>query len=344
MNNSLDPKREARRAAIKGLARVTITSNLDQELVEDIVAAAPEVQILYIDLQEDTIVELSILSPLKDLLVLKIQEGPKLQSISLDGIQELKLLTGFEINVNPEESIEEIDLTPLANHPDLRVVTIACPSKNLKGLEALRTIPNLESIGLYSLDISELDISPLSGCKKLESIYIGDLGPETPTKPYRIELPRDIPLKILEVSECYSDELKLDIDFSFIQDIRSLDSLKLVNCNLTSFDFKTISSLERLGSINLSENKITHLDITPIIGIPTFTEKTLGDPPFVIDPDVIIQIEKNRREDVSKILEMPDAVVEDHEGIFAIENEFGHQWLKTLLCKHTVDWIKWSPP
>ncbi|MHA2200446.1 MAG: hypothetical protein ACXABN_11235 [Candidatus Thorarchaeota archaeon] len=339
MVNSLTPAREARRASIKGLVRITLTGNLDKELVEDIVAVAPQVQILNLDILENTSVDIALLKELKDLQILKIREGSSLKHIKLDGVQELDLLTAIEININPEESIEQIDLGPLSKNQELYAVTVAGPFKELNGLEALKMIPNMGSIGLYSLDVSELDLSPLSGCEKLESIYLGDLGPENPTKPYVLTLPRNIPLKILEVSECYSEELELEFDFSFIQDIKSLDSLKLKNCNLSYFDFNSISSLERLGSINLSENKITHLDITPMIGIPTFTKKALGNSPFVIDHNVVIKIEKKKQDEVSKLLEMPDVVVEDHDGSFAIEYEFGHQWLKTLLEKHTVEWI-----
>ena len=339
MNDSLTPERKARREYIKGLSRFTVSGSLTKEVVEDIIAAASDVQILNIEILDDTIFDLSILKELKDLLMLKISEGQNLTHIKLDGIQELDVLTGLEINVNPEESIEEIDLTPLTNHPTLHAVTIACPVKNLMGLEALKTIPIFGSIGLYSLDVSELDLTPLSGCESLESIYLSDLGPENPTKPYKLTIPRNIPLKILEVSECYSEELVLEIDFSFVQDIKSLDSLSLKNCNLTSFDFSSISPLERIGRIDLSENNITHLDITPILETPTFTEKALGEPAFVIAPDVIIQIEKEKEEEIPKILERPDAVAKDHDGCFAIEYEFGHQWLKKLLDNHTLELV-----
>ncbi len=177
MNETLTPERKKRRESIKGLSRFTVSGSLTKEVVEDIVAAAPHVQILNIEIIDDTSFELSILEELKDILMLKILESSNLTHIKLEGIQELSLLTGFEINVNPE-SIEEIDLTPLANHPTLHSVTIAGPVKNLKGLEVLKTIPNFGSIGLYSLNISELDLTALSGCKNLESVYMGDIGPE----------------------------------------------------------------------------------------------------------------------------------------------------------------------
>lgn len=339
MNETLTPERKARRESIRGLSRITIADPLTTEVIEDIVAAAPEVQMLYIDVLEDTSVDLALLKELKDLLILEIREGPNLRQINLEGIQELNLLTRIEINVNPEGDVEEIDLIPLANHPDLSVVTIACPVKNLKGLEALKTIPNFQSLGFYSLDVSELDLSALTGCKQLESIYLGDLGPENPTKPYKITLPKHVPLKILEISECFSDDLELEIDFSFLEGVVSLDSLSLVNCNLTSFDFSVLSSLKRIGRLDLSNNKITHLDITPILEIPTFTEKALNEPSFVIDSEVIIQIAKNKENAVKKIISRPDRVVEDHDGSFAIEYEFGHQWIRKLVDTHSIDWI-----
>ena len=339
MDETLTPARKARRESIKGLFRFTIADSFDKELVEDIVAAAPEVQVLTIEILEGTTFDLSLLCDLKELLMLKIMEGPFLQQVTLEGIQEFDLLTGLEININPEKSIDELDLTPIAGHPELFSVTIACPTKRLKGLDALKTIPKLGSIGLYSLDIPELDLSALSGCKGLTSIYLGDMGPETPTQPYRIILPRNIPLKVLEMSECYSDDTVLEIDFSIMQDLVAMDSLKLTDCNLNSFDLNALSPLARIGRIDLSENKISHLDITPILEKPTFTEQALGEPAFVLDSDVIIQIDKKMENELPRILKQPDKVIEDHDGEFAIEYEFGHQWLQKLLDSHTVEWI-----
>lgn len=339
MDESLTPERKNRRDSIKGLSRFTIADSFDKELVEDIVAAAPEVQVLTIEILEGTIFDLSLLSDLKELLLLKILEGPLLQQITLEGIQEFDLLTGIEINVNPETSIEEIDLTPLAGHPELHSVTIACPTKSLKGIDALKSIPRLGSIGFYSLDIPELDLSVLSGCKKLTSIYMGDMGPEISTQPYRITLPRNIPLSVLEMSECYSDDMVLEIDFSIMQDLIAMDSFALTDCNLTSFDFNALGPLARIGKINLSENKISHLDITPILETPTFTERAYGKPTFVIDTDVIIQIDKKMENELPRILKQPDRVIDNHVGEFAIEPEFGHQWLQKLLDTHSVEWI-----
>ncbi|MGY5853777.1 MAG: hypothetical protein RTU92_09445, partial [Candidatus Thorarchaeota archaeon] len=101
MDESLTPERKLRRESIKGLVRFTITDSFDKELVEDIVAAAPEAQVLTIDILEGAIFDISLLSDLKDLLLLKITEGPFLQQIKLEGIQEFEFLTGIEINVNP---------------------------------------------------------------------------------------------------------------------------------------------------------------------------------------------------------------------------------------------------
>jgi hypothetical protein len=112
-----------------------------------------------------------------------------------------------------------------------------------------------------------------------------------------------------------------------------------VACNLETFDFRVLSSLERLGSIDLSQNSITHLDLTPILETPMFTEKALGEPAFIIDLDVTIQISKEKKSDLEKILARPDKVVDEHKGSYAIEYEFGHQWLKNLLDTHSVEWI-----
>ncbi len=339
MDESLTPERKLRRESIKGLVRFTIADSFDTELVEDIVAAAPEAQVLTIEILEGTIFDLSLLRDLKGLLLLKITEGTLLQQIKLDGIQEFEFLIGIEINVNSETSIEELDLTPLTSHPELYTVTIACPLKNLKGLDVLRTLPKFGSLGIYSLDMSELDLSVLSGCKNLTSIYLGDIGPETPTKPYCITLPRDIPLKVFEITSCYSADLVLEIDFSLMQDLTAMDRVALIDCNLTSFDLNVLRPLTRIGSIDLSENRISHLDITPILEKPMFTEQTLGESPFVLDANVIIQIDKKMKPELPRILKQSDTVIDVHDGEFAIEPEFGHQWLQKLLDSHTIEWI-----
>ncbi len=323
---------------MKGKSRYTWIGDLSKEVLDDLAASAPNLQLLNIALFDDTSFNISDLKELKDLLGLKILEGPELTQINLDGIQEFDQLTSLEININ-SGSIDEIDLTPLANHPELTVVTIACPAKRLKGLEAFNSIPNLQSIGFYSLDVPEIDLTALSSCRNLESIYMGDLGQENPTGPYRISLPKNSSLKIVELSECYSEELQVELDFSFLQGLDSLDSLALVNCNLTTFNFKQIVSLKRIGKIDLTNNKITHLDLTPIIDKPMFTERALGEPSFSIDEDVVIKIAKSREKEVIHFINLPDRIIDDHEGSFAIEYEFGHKWLKNIIDSHDVEWI-----
>ena len=177
MDENLSPERKTRRDALKGMNRITISESLDTELIEDLVAAAPEVQLLYLNVFDDTTFDISLLSALKELLIIEIRKGFDLQQINLEGIQEFDVLTSIKINVNPEKSIDELDLSPLTGHPSLSVVTVACPTKKLKGLDALKSIPNLVSLGFYSLDIPELDLGNLSGCEKLTSISLGDIGP-----------------------------------------------------------------------------------------------------------------------------------------------------------------------
>ena len=135
MTDNLTPERKEFRESIKGASQLSYSGELTKELVEDILASAPEVQLLTLELLEDSSFDIADLKELEALLTLTIAEGPNLKKINLEGIQEFKWLTAIEINVNPEESIKEIDLKPLENHPELGVVTIAGAIKKLKNLE-----------------------------------------------------------------------------------------------------------------------------------------------------------------------------------------------------------------
>ena len=335
----LTPKRQLRREAFKDRFSLVIADRLNQELVEDILASAPKANFLQFDVLEDKSFDTTLLMSIPDIERLKILEGNFLEEINLKGLGDMKYLLEFELNVIPQKSLDELNLTPLAGHEEIKVITVACPAQKLI-LENLNTCRNLQSIGLYTLDLEELDLSPLSGTKVLESIFIGDFGknidePQT----FSITLPKNIPLKLLNISEAINTKLQVEIDFSFLEGLQAMDEISLRNCNFVTFDLSNLTALERIGRIDLTNNPMTHLDITPLIEMPMYTEKALGETPFVIDESVVIQIEKSRKEDIERILELPDVILDYHDGHFAIEYEFGHQWLKTLMTEHEIQWI-----
>jgi len=81
------------------------------------------------------------------------------------------------------------------------------------------------------------------------------------------------------------------------------------------------------------------LDVTPILTMPMFTEEALGEPPFVVDEDVVIQIAKSREQDAIDIIGCPNKIIDGYDGSFAIEYEFGHKWLKNIIDSHSIEWI-----
>jgi hypothetical protein len=312
---------------------------LDGNLIEDIQAAAPDVQILTLHLIDTEEVNLTLFTSLSSLADLTLGEGEEVQEVQLDGVEQLKELIKLEVNLAPERPIPSIDLSLLQEHPELRVITIATPLGKLEGLDALSTIPGLESVGFYALELPNLDLSPLSnGPNRLESIYLGNLGQEGSDADFQLILPSGIPLKLLEVTDFIGNAGKLSINYSFLKGRESIDNLTLLNCGLLTFDMKVLAHLKRIGSLNLTENRIQRLDITPIIDIPMFTEAAFGEEVFAVDPEVIIEISRNRKNDVNTLTSREAALVPDHDGHFAIEYEFSHEWLEKLLSDHSVEW------
>lgn len=178
MANGNSTERKNRREFMKDLHRIVIADRLDDDLSEDILASAPEVQVLTLHLLDTEYVDLTLLSKLDALLTLCLDEGEEVTCIDLTGVERLKELVSFELNLAPLKPLKSLSLSPLRSHPEIRVVTIACPVKEIYDLDALATIPNLESVGFYALGQSQIDLTPLSNpvSKHLESIFLGDLG------------------------------------------------------------------------------------------------------------------------------------------------------------------------
>ncbi|MHA2424661.1 MAG: hypothetical protein ACXAEF_07720 [Candidatus Thorarchaeota archaeon] len=331
--------RRLRREAFKDKIALTIADPLDDELLEDLLIAAPEIADLQFDVLEDDIFDTRLLSGLDDIFRLKILEGPNLKEINLSGLADLKYLQFFELNVSPDESLAEIDMTSLAGHEEIKVITIACPTRVLK-LEGLNRCPQLTGMGFYTLDFETLDLSPLSETKELESIFICDFGREI-DGPQKFEIipPKNVPLKLLNIQDAVNEKLELVIDWSFLDSREAMDEITIKNCSINTFDLTNLTALERLGNLDLTDNSIEQLNITPIITMPMFTEKALGRVPMALDDSVTLQIDKTREQDIEKILELPDVILDYHDGHYAIEYEFGHQWLRKLMQEHKVEWI-----
>ncbi|MBD3407351.1 MAG: hypothetical protein GF411_14635 [Candidatus Lokiarchaeota archaeon] len=330
--------REIRREYFKDKSEISIAHGLNQELVEDILAVNPDIQILQFELLTDTKFETELLSHFKSLIQIGVWGGTSLKEVDLKGLSDVKSLVKFVLSIQPTNGIDKVDISPLGNLDNLEIVNILCPLRKLIGLEKLGNCPNLYALQLASLDVDNLDLSRLSG-SGIKSLHINDLGKQYPTQPYIIKMPRNIPLSEFVVSQCYSPELKVEIDFSWIEDVEAIDNLTLSQCNLSSFDLNVLSPLRRIGSIDLTENEFTHLDITPILDKPMFTEKTFTESVFKVDENVMIQIDKTKQDEIDSLIAKEDTMIEEHQGYLTVLPEFGHHWLEDLIEKHDVEWI-----
>ncbi|MFW9920331.1 MAG: hypothetical protein ACFFED_12080, partial [Candidatus Thorarchaeota archaeon] len=211
--------------------------------------------------------------------------------------------------------------------------------KKLK-LDGLGACPKLEAFSISSFVSGVLDLSQLSGASMLRSIFIGDLGREVEEKQkIRIVLPKNTHLRSLQISNPVNSFVTPDVDFSFCQSTKVMDDISLTGCNLRDFDLEPLTALERIGRIDLRQNSISRLNLTPLLEMPMLSMNNLGSQPFQIDNTVVLQIDSSRKKEIEGILEIPDYTNEDHFGDYPIEYVFGHQWLGSLLSKHSIEWI-----
>ena len=84
--------RQNRRSVFKDQKSLVITDTLNEELVEDLLAATPKVTTLQFDIGEDYTFDTSPLTELPDITRLTIKEGASLESVNLTGLRDMPYL------------------------------------------------------------------------------------------------------------------------------------------------------------------------------------------------------------------------------------------------------------
>lgn len=331
----MNPKlRQTRRNLFANKKHLEIADRFDKELVEDLVASAPELTSLVITVLDGDILDTTGISDLEHLEVVQIVEGADLQTILLTDLGHLKHLRELNIDICENAQIGEIDLTVLAGNESLEKIRIDCPVSLLR-LDGLSSCSNLASVQISGMTGSPIDLSALSGCPKLSSIEIMYFGRDAweDIDVFEIRLPQDIPLDSLSIAG-FLEGQEPAIDFTVLRTQSHIEMLSLLNIGLTSFDLTLLEHAERLGQIDLLDNELTEVDITPILGKPMCIYHGIA---FSIDSDVKVII-RSTREKVQELIRRPDEKVITQTKHGPSENMFGYSWLQYVLDNHIIEW------
>ncbi len=329
----ISKSRQMRRNLFADKTHLEVADTFNQELIEDIVASAPSLSSIVITILEGHVFDLKGISALENLQVVQIVEGPQLQEIRLTDIGNLKHLQELYIDICEDAQIEEIDLTVLAGNESIEKIRINCSVSMLR-LNGLSSCSNLDTVQISGMTGSPIDLSALSGCPKLSSIEIMYFGRDAweDIGVFEIHLPQDIPLACLSIAG-FLEEQEPDIDFTVLKMQSHIEMLSLLNIGLTTFDLSLLEHAERIGQIDLFENELTEVDITPILEKPMCIYVIA----FGIDSDVKVII-RSTREKVEELIRRPDEKVITQTKHGPSENMFGYSWLQYVLDNHIVEW------
>ena len=125
----------------------------------------------------------------------------------------------------------------------------------------------------------------------------------------------------------------MEIDFSILNGLHFLDMLFMRNLNLEILDLSFLSNVDLLGQIDLSENKISALDVTPIM------EKRMNmEYGLILDEGTKILIKGKSEEEVQEILEKPDQTERILYMGREVESIFSYGWLRKITEEHDIEW------
>ena len=310
-----------------------VADSFNQELIEDIQAAAPGLESLYITVLEGVKFSSEGISKLENLEQLQILEGAGLERLLLPELGELKHLKYLNIDIDERAELDEIDLSVLAGNESIEVIQIECTVKSVK-LKGLSSCTKLRTISLIGINGDHVDFSDLSGSPSLTAIQVLKFGEgiSDDIEAFKIILPQNIPLDTLSIAD-FMGEGKVDIDLSVLMEQKHIEMISLVNLNIPSFDCGLLSNTERIGQLLLDDNDITEIDITPIIEKPMNEYHGIS---FSVDEKtkVIIRVPSEK---IERLIKHPQEKVTILTKDGQIEGLYGFQWLQYALDNYDIE-------
>ncbi len=178
----------------------------------------------------------------------------------------------------------ETDMEGFAErHPEATeiILTAGLADVNLSKI----VTPSLKKLRLSCPNVTGIDLSPLSICGNLTTLFIGgglemnrvDLSGMNYDSLTTIRIVRckatDIDLSPLGDATVLREIIIVDsplrsIDFTPLRNCHLLSEIDLTDNQLQSVDLAPLSSLKNLSSLRLSGNKFRHIDLGPLSGGP----------------------------------------------------------------------------
>ena len=244
----------------------------------------------------------------------------KLESIKLANVNNFDMsilsdLAGLnKLNIS---SSDVENFASIVNLTSLEIIILDCVDLHIESFEMFSNLNQLNTLKLRSIDLSDLDTSPLG---KLVNLIELDLFN---TEISNIQFLENMPaLKKLDL--CLNNIIdisflnkgfainELDLSYNSIFDISALNSLKTITkldlSNNAIFDISALNSLTTITELDLSNNAI--VDISALNGLTTITDLNLSNN-AIVDISVLNSLTTITKLDLSN-----NAIV----GISALNN------------------------
>jgi len=273
---------------LTGLTRLTyLDLEFNTQLV-DIGVLASLISLQYLDISYSEIDNITPLSGLTQLQVLKLKQSVDNNPLDLSMLVDLKAMQQLDLSDNTNL----LNTQNLAAMSELKI--LALHRTNSIDIGFLRPLSKLEQLDL-SENANLTDISPVSTLTMLEKLDIST-NPELLDLSAIASLSELVELKALDLKGEFASDIKLDLtplanlaklqdlDLSFnpnLQNIHQLNTLpELKSLTLTNTYIETLPSLDKLSKLQYLDLSVNRFEVLPQLNSnPALNNLTLDNNP-----------------------------------------------------------------
>ena len=180
----------------------------------------------------------------------------ELAEVDLTPLEDYTELRILELSMN---SLRQIDLSPLSNCPKLEKVALSQNRLSEIDLSYLRNADKLTSVTLNSNSIDWIDLGPLDDCSSLETLLLS----KNRLREINLEQIRNcMHLQKLVLGDNAIAEIELDV----LGNMSQLVNLGLYGNHLATIDLAPLSACKRLEWLLLSANHFEEINLSPLSG------------------------------------------------------------------------------